>query len=100
MPNPLTIVLTDTERAELEDIRNHHPRPYIRERASALLKIADGVSGRETARHRLVRPHWPDTIYEWVRRYQAEGIAGLKIRPGRGRKAAFSPSVRGQRGRP
>lgn len=91
MPNPLAITLTDGQRAELEDVRGHHPLPYMRERAAAILKIADGVSGREAARHRLLRPHWPDTIYEWVRRYQAEGVAGLKIRPGRGRKPAFSP---------
>lgn len=91
MPNPLNITLADAQRAELEDVRGHHPLPYTRERAAAILKIADGVSGREAGRHRLLRPHWPDTIYEWVRRYQAEGVAGLKIRPGRGRKPAFSP---------
>jgi len=76
MPNPLTITLTDMQRVELEDVRGHHPLPYMRERAAAILKIADGVSGREAARHRLLQPHWPDTIYEWVRRYQAEGVAG------------------------
>ena len=96
MPNPLTLELTDAQRAELEDVRDHHPKPYMRERAAAILKIAGGVSGREVARHRLLRPHWPDTIYEWVKRHQAQGIAGLKIRPGRGRKPAFSPSVRRQ----
>jgi hypothetical protein len=96
MPSPLIIELTEARRAELEDVRNHHPKPYMRERAAAILKIADGVSGRETARHRLLRPHWPDTIYEWVRRYRAEGIAGLKVRPGRGRKPAFFPPVSGR----
>ena len=96
MPNPLIIELTDAQRAELEDVRNHHPKPYMRERVAAILKIAGGASGREVARHRLLRPHWPDTIYEWVKRYQAEGIEGLKIRPGRGRKPAFSPSVWGR----
>jgi len=100
MPNPLTIKLTDAQRAELEDVRDHHPFPYKRERAAAILKIADGVSGRETARHRLLRPRWPDTVYEWVKRYLVEGLAGLNIRPGRGRKPAFSPSVRGQRDSP
>jgi transposase len=93
MPNPLIIELTDAQRAELEDVRDHHTKPYMRERAAAMLKIASGVSGREVARHRLLRPHWPDTIYEWVKRYQAKGIAGLKIKDGRGRKPAFSPSV-------
>jgi hypothetical protein len=35
-----------------------------------------------------------------VRRYRAEGVKGLLIRPGRGRKPAFSPSVSRQRARP
>jgi hypothetical protein len=93
MPSPLKIELTAEQRQELIAIRDHHELPYMRERASAILKIADGVSGRETALHRLLKPHWQDTIYEWVKRYRAEGKEGLKIKPGRGRKPAFFPRV-------
>ncbi len=92
MANPLKIELTETQRQELEQVRNHHELPYLRERAAAILKIADGISGRETALHRLLRAHWQDTIYEWVKRYRRDGVEGLKIKPGRGRKPAFSPS--------
>jgi transposase len=46
------------------------------------------------ARTGLLRPRQPDTVYAWLDRYRAEGIAGLTIRPGRGRKPAFSPSLR------
>ena len=99
MPNPMKIELTDKQRAELEDVRDHSRLPYLRERASAILKIADGASGRETARHRLLRPHWPDTVYEWVKRYQSAGVVGLKIKAGRGRKPAFSPPPDGRRRR-
>jgi len=93
MPKPLKIELTVEQREELKEVRDHHEIPYMRERASAILKIADGVSGRETALHRLVRPHWQDTIYEWVKRYRAKGVEGLKIKVGRGRKPAFSPQI-------
>lgn len=93
MPGKLKLELTESQRAELRDVRDHHELPYLRERAAAMLKIADGFSGREVALHRLNRPHWQDTIYEWVTRYQADGVAGLKIHPGRGRKPSFSPSV-------
>ena len=94
MPKPLTIELTEAQRAELEDARDHHPLPYLRERAAAILKIADGLSGRETAQQRLLKAHWPDTIYEWVKRYQqVHSLAGLKIKPGRGRKPAFFPPI-------
>lgn len=94
MPNPLSIELTVEQRRELETIRDNHELPYLRERATALLKIADGQSGRQVALHGLLKERDPDTVYSWVHRYQEEGTTGLGIRPGRGRKAAFSPSVR------
>jgi len=91
MPGRLKLELTRVQRTELELLRDRSPKPYLRERAAALLKIADGLSGREVARYRLNQPHWQDTIYEWVKRYHTEGIAGLKIKKGRGRKPAFFP---------
>lgn len=100
MPPPLKIELNETQRRELEEIRDHHALAYLRERAAAILKIADGHSGLQTARNLLNRAHWQDTIYDWAKRYQAEGVEGLKIRSGRGRKPAFSPSVRHRNRRP
>ena len=98
MPKPLTIELTPEQQQELEYARDHHEKPYVRERAAAILKIAAGMSGRQVALHGLLKRRHPDTIYAWVRRYLAEGIAGLLIRPGRGRKPAFSPSALGRGG--
>ena len=74
MPNPIQIELSDSQRAELEDVRDHAPEPYLRERASAIIKIADGRSGRDVALNGCIKPRWPDTIYEWVKRYEEEGI--------------------------
>ena len=101
MPGHLKFSLSAPQRAALLDVRDHSLKPYLRERAAALLKIADGLSGREVAHHRLNRSHGQNTIYEWVKRYQAQGITGLKIKSGRGRKPAFSPSLprRGHRSR-
>ncbi len=100
MPPPLKIELNESQRRELENIRDHHELPYLRERAAAILKIAAGHSGLQTARNLLNRAHWQDTIYEWVKRYQAEGVEGLKIRSGRGRKPAFFPSTTRRASRP
>ena len=99
MPGALKLELTAAQRQELEDLRDHSPKPYLRERAAALLKIAAGASGRATARQGLLKPHWHDTVYDWVKRYRAGGVAGLQVKPGRGRKPAFFPSAprRGQR---
>ena len=93
MPRPLTIELKSEQRLELEQVRDHHKKPYMRERAAAILKIADGQSGRQVALHGLLKRRDTDTVYSWVHGYQAEGLAGLTIKPGRGRKPAFSPSA-------
>jgi transposase len=93
MPKKLEITLSAEQLAELEALRDHDPRPYLRERAAAILKIAAGQSGREIALHGLLRQRWPDAVYRWFKRYQEQGPKGLEITPGAGRKPAFSPSV-------
>lgn len=91
MPKPLQLTLSDADQRALEHVRDRDSEPHMREKAAALLKIAAGQSGRAVALHGLFKPRRPDTVYAWVRRYQAEGIAGLRVKPGRGRKPAFSP---------
>jgi len=100
MPAPLKLVLTPDQVRELETVRDTDPLPYRRERAAALLKIADAHSGRAVALSGLLKPRQPDTIYAWVKLYRTEGVAGLSIHPGRGRPPAFSPSASYGRERP
>ena len=88
------LVLSETERRELVQLRDHARQPYQRERAAALLKIAEGMPAARVARQGLLRPRDPDTVYAWLDRDQATGVEGLKVHPGRGRKPAFSPSTR------
>ena len=73
--------LTEEQRQELLRLRDHDPRPYVRERGGALLKIAEGQSPHRVARSGLLRPRDPDTVYAWLDRYQAEGAAGLIAHP-------------------
>jgi hypothetical protein len=87
------LILSNAQRGELVWTRDHAPKSYLRERAGALLKIAQGTPAAWVARDGLLRPREPMTVYDWMNRYQARGMAGLTIRPGRGRKPAFSPSV-------
>jgi transposase len=91
MPNPLQIELTEREQIELERLRDHGEKAYVRERAAAILKLASGMSASAVANYGLLKRRQYQTVCQWVRRYQAEGIKGLYIRQGRGRKAAFSP---------
>ena len=39
MPKIRTIKLTSDEKTELKDVRNKHPKAYMRERAAVTLKI-------------------------------------------------------------
>ena len=80
------------EREALVRLRDTAPKPYLRERAAALLKIADGMLPERVAAEGLLRPRDLDTIYRWLHRFREERLNSLVIRPGRGRKPAFSPS--------
>lgn len=91
MPNPLQLELNKTERMELECLRDRGEKAYLRERAAALLKIADGMSASQVAAKGLLRRRQYQTVCDWVHRYQTGGVEGLYINEGRGRKAAFSP---------
>lgn len=86
-----TLLLTAADRQELEWVRDHDRRPYLRERAAALLKTADGQSAYAVARTGLLKPRKPDTVYAWLHRYRQYGIPGLIQRP-RGHRG-FSPSA-------
>ncbi len=93
MPGRLKLELNNAERDTFVAMRDTHPCAYMRERGAALLKICDGQSGRAVADHGLYKKRAARTIYEWVNRFNTGGLAGLSIKPGRGRHPAFSPSV-------
>lgn len=97
MPRHRTLTLTAEDRTALADLRDHARLPYLRERAAALLKIADGTAPALVARTGLFKPREPDTVYAWLNRWLADGIDGLTIRDGRGRKPAFSPCASDRR---
>jgi hypothetical protein len=96
MPKAYQLQLDDRQLSELVDLRDHHQKPYVRERAAAIIKVGAGQSIRQVALHGLLRSYEPEVISEWIRRYLAEGPHGLLIRKGRGRKPVFSPSERGR----
>jgi hypothetical protein len=93
MVKRLTLTLSKEQRNELIQLRDHAAKPYLRERAAALLKVADGATVHHVALYGLLKPRDPDSVYSWLRRYLAGGVTELQIREGRGRKPAFSPSV-------
>lgn len=92
MPKKLQVELSEEQKRELEQARDHHAKAYVREAAAAILKVAAGKSARQVAINGLLKERDPETVSEWIQRYQAEGINGLKVKAGRGRKAVFFPS--------
>ena len=77
MPLRRTLDLTDSQRHDLQQYRDHDPRPYVRERCAALLKIADGQSPHAVARHGLLKSRDPDTVYDWLNWYERLGIRSV-----------------------
>ena len=73
-----TLMLRTKDEQELIDHRDHDPRPYVRERCSAILKIAAGHSAHWVSQNGLLKPRDPDTVYGWLNAYEAEKMAGLE----------------------
>lgn len=46
---------------------------------------------RQVAAKGLLQTHTEEAVSEWIDRYLEEGLTGLEVRKGRGRKPAFSP---------
>jgi hypothetical protein len=100
MSKRLSITLSEQQHAELLEVRDHHPKAYVREKAAAILKLADErLPALEVAAHRLLKRRDDNTVRSWLRRYLQHGLAGLLVQQGRGRKPAFSPSARPARRR-
>jgi transposase len=77
MPLRRSLDLTEPQREDLLHYRDHDPRPYVRERCAAILKVADGHSAHAVARHGLLKPRDPDTVYTWLNHYQETGLEGV-----------------------
>jgi transposase len=75
--NRLHLHLSHDAVIQLVDYRDHHPTPYIRERAAAILKIYEGKSPHWVANNGLLKKRDPDTVYSWLYSYSRYGIKGL-----------------------
>ena len=81
MTDPRTLKFKPWQRHQLREMRDHDPRPFVRERSAAILKIAEGHSPHWVAQHGLLKPRDPDTVYHWLALFKTEGCAGLRQHP-------------------
>ncbi len=84
------IQLSDEQRQELTDGHRTGKSHDFRERCQIILLKSEKRPSREIAR--LLGCH-TITVGGWVKRFEAEGIKGLKTRPGRGRRAILQVST-------
>jgi hypothetical protein len=87
---------TSEQQAHLIKTRDHDPRPYLRERAAALLKIAAGMSPHAVALHGLLKRRDPDSVYRWLDDFIRDG----RLTPRPPCRGPFSPRGSGARGGP
>ncbi len=84
------IQLSDEQRQKLEAGRRTGTSHAFRERCQMILLKSGNRPSSEIARflgcHQI-------TVHEWVKRFQANGIEGLKTRPGGGRRAILQVST-------
>lgn len=93
MPAHYQVVLSQEQRQELSWVRDHHPLAYMRVKAAALLKVADGLPISQVAQSGLLKAVDRHTVKDWIVRYLRDGLDGWKVQAGRGRKPVFSPYV-------
>jgi transposase len=87
--------LTDAERQQIAAIvRARSERGDLRQRAVALLAVAEGQS-REAAARRAGYAHGY-TVSRLIGRFNAHGLEALAIAAGRGRKATYQAADRQQ----
>jgi Winged helix-turn helix len=76
--------LLNSELVTLQEAQKHAPKHHFRTRCQAIELSSRGKSVTYIADLLCTRP---DTVYTWIRRWEAKGIVGLMILPGRGLKA-------------
>lgn len=72
MPKRLIPALSKEQQAELVDLQKHSPKPYLRERAGAILKLAKKHTAIDIASHGLLQKRHRETVSTWLRRYEAQ----------------------------
>jgi len=84
------ITLDDKQRAALEQGYRTGKTHAFRQHCQIVLLKAQGRKSQEIAS--LLGCH-QNSVNDWLHRYKAEGIQGLQIKPGRGRKTILSEAT-------
>jgi transposase len=89
MPKRIDYELTEEQVKEIDEAIKPAPDPEVRQRAMAVKLLHVGHSAHEVAEMMAVRLA---SIYNWQKRWEEEGIRGLKNRPRSGRPMKADPA--------
>jgi transposase len=86
--------LTEEERATVEKMAASRTAPARQvERAQILWQAGQGRTVAQIAQHLRLNPQ---TVRDWLKRFNAEGLAGLDDRPRPGKPPTYTPEQTGQ----
>jgi hypothetical protein len=92
MPAAKKLVLNEKQKQEIEAWTKNPPKPYLRRKAWALLLVSQGKTIYQAAQDRRVHANRV-TVSNWIQKFEAHGLEGLKQAKGQGRKPSFFPSL-------
>lgn len=81
--NEKHIELTESERITLQEGSNHHPKSEFRKKCHGLLLNHTGLSYTKVALYLEVNNN---TLTNWVKAWETNGITGLSRKSGQGRQ--------------
>ncbi len=83
-----TPILSESQRAELENLYKKSKSHGLRKRCQTILLKADGRTSKDVG---SIVGMSHVSVNSWLSRYKSESVAGLLVKPGRGRKAKINP---------
>ena len=81
------ITITELEHQTLMEGYKNHPSHSVRRRFHGLLLSSQGKPVKEIASIFGVRTR---TIYDWMNKWETQGVAGILTKPGQGRPSILS----------
>jgi len=90
----IKIILDDKDRTELEHVYRHDQSHTFRQHCQMVLLKAEGRKSKEIA---AIFGCCEKSVNDWLHRYQAEGLKGLRIKSGRGRRGILSEKMDAER---
>lgn len=82
-----TPILSESQKKELDDLFKSSSNHSLRKRCQTILLKSEGRDSIDVGK---IVGMCNVSVNSWLQRYKAEGISGLSVKPGRGKKALIN----------